>query len=119
MGLVRRGLQFQRAVKGAGRLRHIIGVLTKHGFGDVVHRLGMDGFVPNKLLKWVDADKGKNFGERLRLSFEELGPAFVKLGQVLSMRPDLVPEHIIEELIKLQDNVSPLPGNVIREILTR
>jgi ubiquinone biosynthesis protein len=119
MGLVKSGLQFTRAVKNAGRLRQIISVLSKHGFGDVIERLGLTSFVPNRLMSWADADKGKNFGERLRLAFEELGPSFVKLGQVLSMRPDLIPESIIDELVKLQDRVNPLSREVIFEVLHR
>jgi ubiquinone biosynthesis protein len=119
MGLVKSGLQFTRAVKNAGRLRQIIAVLSKHGFGDVIERLGLTSFVPTRLMSWADADKGKNFGERLRLAFEELGPSFVKLGQVLSMRPDLIPESIIDELVKLQDRVNPLSREVIFEVLHR
>jgi ubiquinone biosynthesis protein len=119
MGLVKSGLQFTRVVKSAGRLRQIIAVLTKHGFGDVVHRLGMDNFVPNRLLRWSDGGEDRNLGERMRLAFEELGPTFVKLGQVLSMRPDLIPENIIEELVKLQDRVQPIPNHVVREVLAR
>ena len=119
MGIVKSGLQFTRAVKNAGRLRQIIAVLSKHGFGDVIERLGLSSFIPNRLMNWADADKGKTFGERLRLAFEELGPSFIKLGQVLSMRPDLVPESVIEELVKLQDRVNPLSKEVIFEVLHR
>ena len=119
MGIVKKGIQFKRAIKGAGRFRQIIGVLSKHGFGDVVHRLGLDGLLPKRLLMWADVDKGRNFGERLRFALEELGPTFVKFGQVLSMRPDLVPDTVIDELVKLQDQVNPLPGKVIREVLSR
>ena len=120
MGLVKTGIKFTRAVKGAGRLRQIIGVLSKHGFGDVVHRLGMDGLVPNRLLRWADGGtEERSFGERLRLAFEELGPTFVKLGQILSMRPDLIPESITDELVKLQDRVQTIPNSVVREVLQR
>ncbi len=119
MGLVKKGIQITRAVKGAGRLRHIITVLSKHGFGDVVERIGMGSIIPNLFLKWADVNQGKSLGERMRLAFEELGPTFVKLGQVLSMRPDLVPDHVVEELVKLQDQVNPLSFTVIQEILTR
>ena len=120
MGLVKTGIKFTRAVKGAGRLRTIVGVLSKHGFGDVVHRLGMDGLVPNRLLNWADQGTTEgSFGERLRLAFEELGPTFVKLGQVLSMRPDLIPESVIDELVKLQDRVQTIPDSVVRDVLRR
>ncbi len=119
MGLVRRSIQFSRAMKGAGRLRQIVSVLSKHGFGDVIQRLGLGSMLPSGLAKWVDAEETKGVGERMRLAFQELGPTFVKLGQVLSMRPDLVPEQVVEELVKLQDQVSPLPFSTIQEVLNR
>lgn len=119
MGLVKRGIQFSRAMKGAGRLRVIVSVFSKHGFGNVIERLGLGTYLPSRLTQWADADSGKSFGERLRLAFEELGPTFVKLGQVLSMRPDLVPESVIEELTKLQDRVNPLTFETIQEVLNR
>ena len=49
-------------------------------------------------------------GERIRNTFEELGPIFVKLGQTISTRKDLLPDDIAEELVKLQDKVTPFPG---------
>lgn len=57
------------------------------------------------------------FGARLRLTFEALGPIFVKLGQTLSTRPDLIPADIIDELSKLQDRVPPFSGRIAREII--
>ncbi len=119
MGLVRRGIQISRAMKGAGRLRQIVSVLSKHGFGDVVQRLKLDNLLPGKLGKWAKAEESKNIGERMRLAFEELGPTFVKLGQVLSMRPDLVPDHVVDELVKLQDQVNPMPFETVQELLNR
>jgi len=117
MGIVKRGIQFTRAVKSAGRLRQIVAVLSRHGFGDVIERVGLGSYLPNRLLKWTDVGSGKKLGVRLREAFEELGPTFVKLGQVLSMRPDLVPESVIEELTKLQDKVQPVEYEVIRKIV--
>jgi ubiquinone biosynthesis protein len=58
-------------------------------------------------------------GERLRLALEGLGPVFVKLGQALSTRPDLIPEDIAVELAKLQDQVPPFPGEQARAIIER
>ena len=60
-----------------------------------------------------------NRGERLRLAFEQLGPIFVKFGQLLSTRPDLIPEDIIAELNFLQDRVAPFPKQEFREIVER
>ena len=59
----------------------------------------------------------KSRGERLRLAFEELGPLFVKFGQNLSTRPDLIPTDIVKELEKLQDQVPPFPWDQVNEIL--
>jgi ubiquinone biosynthesis protein len=58
-------------------------------------------------------------GLRLRMALEELGPVFIKLGQALSTRPDLIPPDIAEELVKLQDQVGPFPGAVARGIIER
>jgi ubiquinone biosynthesis protein len=119
MGIVRRSIQITRAVKGAGRLRQIVSVLSKHGFGDVIQRLNLDSYLPGKLTRWAEVDETRGIGERMRLAFQELGPTFVKLGQVLSMRPDLIPDHVIEELVKLQDQVAPMPFETVQEILNR
>ena len=119
MGLLKKSIQLKRAVKSAGRFRQIVTVLSRHGFGDVVERLGLGGLLPSKVLNWMDADSGKSLGERMRLAFQELGPTFVKLGQVLSMRPDLIPDSVVVELVKLQDDVHPLPYLTIKEIVEK
>lgn len=95
-------------------MRQIVAVLSRHGFGDVIERLQLSAYVPNRFIRWTEAGTGKSIGVRLREAFEELGPTFVKLGQVLSMRPDLVPEAVVEELVKLQDNVSSLPFETMK-----
>ena len=61
---------------------------------------------------WFQRRVGGTRGERLRLSLEELGPIFVKFGQALSTRRDLLPVDIADELAKLQDRVPPFPGEV-------
>ena len=58
-------------------------------------------------------------GERLRLALEELGPIFVKFGQAVSTRRDLLPADIADELAKLQDRVPPFPGDIARELVER
>jgi ubiquinone biosynthesis protein len=114
MGVVRKSIQITRAVKSVGRLRQIVTVLSRHGFGDVIERLQLSSYMPKGFMRWTEAGTGKSVGLRLRESLEELGPTFVKLGQVLSMRPDLVPEAIVDELVKLQDNVQSLPFETIK-----
>jgi len=96
-----------KTVKNTERLRQILTVLAKHGFGELISRLSLRSLLPKK----PDAEPkktGKQFAERLRAALQELGPSFVKLGQIISTRPDLIPEDIITELKKLQDEVTPM-----------
>ncbi len=93
----------------------------------VTLRFGLDEFILshsrlrplqrliNLLLFWRRLDKSR--GERLRLALEALGPIFVKFGQVLSTRRDLIPPDVVEELSKLQDKVPPFPYAQVEEII--
>lgn len=112
-------MQLGQAVKNVQRLRQIIAVFAKHGFVDVVDRMNLGKFLPSRLAAYAESQADKTIPERLRLAFEELGPTFVKLGQLLSTRPDLLPEQFIEEFVKLQDNVQPLPYEVVSAIVER
>lgn len=71
-------------------------------------------FLPGRLGEYAEAEADKTIPERLRIAFEELGPTFVKLGQLLSTRTDLLPESFIEEFTRLQDKVQPLSFEVVR-----
>ena len=93
-------------VKDLGRLRQIVQVLIAHGFGEVVQRTGLGGLVPGKAKQATHKD---DTAKRIRLAITDLGPSFVKLGQILSTRPDLIPANIIAELKTLQDQVPPVP----------
>jgi ubiquinone biosynthesis protein len=92
-------------VRDLGRLREIALVLARHGFGELLQRTGLGSLVPGKRSE----DNEPRFAVRVRLVLEELGPSFVKLGQLLSTRADLLPADVIAELARLQDNVPPLP----------
>jgi len=100
-------------VKDLGRLREIVQVLIRHGFGEIVQRTGLGSLVPGKAKQET---KG-TLAERIRLVITDLGPSFVKLGQILSTRPDLVPQEIIEELKHLQDQVPPVPYAQIEKLI--
>jgi ubiquinone biosynthesis protein len=98
------------------RLRQIAAVLAVHGFGEVVERTGLASLIPGR----KRGDGGRMpAGIRLRKVLEDLGPSFVKLGQIMSTRPDLIPEDILIELKKLQDEVPPVPFDAIREQVER
>lgn len=103
------------------RYRQIIGVFVKYGFDDVVNIVRKDltvrfgsRMIPRLKAK---ADASMSRAERLRHAAEELGPTFVKLGQVLSMRPDLVPLDIATEFQKLQDEVAPFPYEEVQTVM--
>lgn len=98
-----------------GRFRHIVTILFKYGFDDVAERLNIPG---KTLISRVPAiDRELSTWQRLRLGLEELGPSFVKLGQILSQRPDLLPLELIRELEKLQDAVTPVDSAEISRVV--
>jgi ubiquinone biosynthesis protein len=107
----------------AGRLLEIQRVLVRHGLDDFVRATHL--YRPLRFLfylspwTWFQRRRGATRGERLRLALEELGPIFVKFGQALSTRRDLLPADIADELAKLQDQVPPFPGSVARAGLER
>jgi len=96
------------------RLREIARVATKHGFGYVFSR--RQGGDPGAVEEESYEDRATR-GRRLREMLEELGPTFVKFGQLLSTRPDVVPPDVIAELRKLQDEARPEPFESIREVV--
>lgn len=92
------------------RLREIVGVFSRHGFQQVLTSSGLARFVPVSYRVRRGDEAGEitlGAPERMRTALQELGPAFVKLGQMLSTRPDLVPEEYAQEFRKLQDRVEP------------
>ncbi len=102
-----------RTYRHINRYRKIITVFFKYGFDDVADRLhlGVPVDLGRRLLKRQDKVGLAGFSkwERVRMVLEELGPSFVKLGQVMSGRPDMVPAELITELEKLQDSVPSFP----------
>jgi ubiquinone biosynthesis protein len=127
------------AARDIGRLRDISTVLVRHGFGEVVRRLGLgrprkakDSQPPprgNGSATELATDDEETRGDRerreislavrVRRVLEDLGPSFVKLGQIASTRPDVLPPEVIVELKKLQDSVPPVPFDEIKEQVER
>ena len=112
---------FNQAIKNLKRTREIIAVLIKYGFEEVVANTALHSFVPqSRQLTWVRNERyvlEYTRWERVRMVFEELGPTFIKGAQVLSNRPDLLPEDLIQEFQKLQSNVPPFAFETVKEII--
>ena len=92
------------------RIREIGTVLARHGFGQAARLAGID-------VEGTPIDEKQPFGRRLRQVLIDLGPTFVKLGQVLSVRPDMIPTDVMTELATLQDHVPPAPFEEVRALL--
>ena len=110
-----------RTYRHLGRYRKIVTVLVRHGFGGILGRLGVDRYLDAGLglFREETAENAHQLttAERLRLALVELGPTFIKLGQLLSTRPDLIPLDLARELEKLQDQAPPFPGDEARRII--
>lgn len=103
------------AMSEIGRAREILGILVKYGYGEWVKHAGLGRRLVSKkkfaqigqLSKW----------ERIRMALEEMGPTFIKFGQIMADRIDIVPSELREELSKLQDEAIPMPDDLaIQEI---
>jgi len=106
------------AARDLGRLHDIASILIRYGFGDAVRRLGLSSILEQagKVLRWKDAEQYARMEppQRVCQALQDLGPTFVKLGQVLSSRVDLFPPEWIDEFAKLQDQVPPVPFEKLR-----
>jgi len=107
------------AVRDLDRLRQIAGVLARHGFGEIVQRAGFGPQLGVGKKGDESETRAIGLGQRIRMTLTELGPSFVKLGQIVSTRADLIPPDIIEELQKLQDEVPPVPFAQLKPMLER
>lgn len=111
-----------RTYRNINRYRQILAILFKYGFGNIIDLLKIDKYIEIGLNMVSRTRKERveklSPAERVRLIFEELGPTFIKFGQVLSTRPDLVPLHYIFELEKLQNNVPAFSFDEVEQILS-
>lgn len=97
--------------RNLSRYREIVTVLARHGFGWLLADSKLRDLLPlAQRLGRSDRVEPENQAAHLRLAFEELGTTFIKLGQVLSTRPDLLPPDYIAELSRLQEAVGDRPG---------
>jgi ubiquinone biosynthesis protein len=105
----------REAFKDLKRVRQITVIAAKHGFGEFFERTGLKksvGFDGEEMS--ADVARTQSAARRFRMALTELGPTFVKLGQVLSTRADLIPAEVIQELASLQDNVAPISFDKVR-----
>ncbi|MBW2468691.1 MAG: AarF/ABC1/UbiB kinase family protein [Deltaproteobacteria bacterium] len=110
-----------RTYRHLNRYRQILAILFKYGFGDLLDRLSIDQYI-GAGLQAISRKRAERVAkltrpQRLRMACEELGPTYIKLGQILSTRPDLVPVDILEELSRLQDEVPPFPFEDVKTVI--
>jgi ubiquinone biosynthesis protein len=109
--------KFKKEARNLKRLEEIAGVCAKYGFGYILQRLPFHVLTAKKLSEKETIDLPLNV--RLRKVLEELGPTFIKLGQMLSLRPDIIPFEFCKEFEKLQDNVPPVEFSGIKDVLEK
>jgi ubiquinone biosynthesis protein len=100
-----------------GRLLEILVKSARHGFGFVIAEIGLERYLPRtyRKIEFLISSR-RELPQRFRELLEDLGPTFVKIGQILSVRPDILPLEYIEELEKLQDKVPPFPFEDVRKL---
>ncbi len=109
-----------RLIRNFGRMGHIASVLLNHGFGDLVERLQLGPYLrwgQRVILRRRHVASPLSRAQRIRRALEELGPTFIKFGQVLSTRPDIIPHDVLAELKHLRENVPPFDSKVALQIL--
>ena len=110
-----------RTYRNLNRYRQILAVLFKYGFDDIVELLRIDQYIEIGL-QMISRKRGERVERlsravRVRLAIEELGPTYIKMGQILSTRPDLVPVDFVRELAKLQDKVPAFTFSEVARII--
>ncbi len=118
-----KAMMFDQTIKNINRVRSVVQVFLKYGFEDIVVNTPLKNLIPqNQKLNWSRKDKSVfeySRWERVRMVTEELGATFIKLAQVLSNRPDILPAPLIQEFEKLQNEVPPFSHQQAKEIVER
>ena len=108
-------------VRDISRFNEILAVLFEEGFDFLVGRMGLTKYIPvtKRMKSKLKKKEDTKLEVRLRRTLEKLGPTFIKFGQLLSVRPDLIPTEFCKELEKLQDNVPPFSYNEVKSIVEK
>lgn len=127
MDLIKTGIGISKTIKNVSRFREILSVLSRNGFSEIIVKSGLDKVIPGFVLParvselkredLTNEEWWEVFGSQLRTSFEELGPSFIKLGQLMATREDLLHPALIRELKLLQNRVKGIPFSVAREAI--
>lgn len=127
MDLIKTGIGISKTIKNVARFREILTVLSRHGFSELIVKSGLDKVIPGFALPARVSELKREdisseewwqiFGAQLRASFEELGPSFIKLGQLLATREDILEPAMIKELKLLQNKVKGIPFEIAREVI--
>jgi len=116
-----RMLRLPQYARNVQRLRFILGVVVRHGFGHVLQRAGLARLLPftggGLALRADESLRKESWEVRVRMALESLGPTFVKLGQMMATRPDIIPMSLIHELRKLQDDVPGVKFPAVRRLI--
>ncbi len=111
----------QKTYSQAKRYREIVSVFLKYGFDEIIERMDIESYIDIglKLIKKPprSTEDSLSTGERIRLALEELGPTFIKFGQILSTQADVLPKDIVDELEKLQSSVPPFEYKFVKKII--
>jgi len=118
---ITRLFRYWHTYKSISRIRQVVNVFLRHGFGQFIELLNLQRFIPLRkrfkaFLKLHDVER-HTLPQRLRMAFSELGPSFVKFAQILSSRPDLVTPVYADEFTKLQDKVPPFSSEIARRTI--
>lgn len=123
MNIIKTGIGITKTIKNVARFREILSVLARHGFDEFIVNSKLHLVIPNFVIPKArfkinenqsDYDFWKSVGFRLRKSFEELGPSFIKMGQLLATREDILDPALISELKQLQNKAQAIPFDVAK-----
>lgn len=119
MNLIKTGIGLSKTIKNVARFREILTVLSRYGFSELIVKSGLDKVIPGFVLPARVSELKREdlsndewwqiFGSQLRMSFEELGPSFIKLGQLMATREDILDPALVKELKLLQNKVKGIP----------